>query len=256
MKNFKKEYALIILLVLTAISLLFSRDKITGFFISPTNVTGMTVFKQVYDTYYKVFVDSYTPTWNERDCYSLFELDEDGFDEESVDQVSQIHNKIRVLERNTSREYKTISFFELNYFYDKFSVCSFNHLFIPNNFTPVLFEQTRTGIQQEIDQEIDYKKIADFNCNNGNISFVMWEQPNGTLTMLKSYVIFRNEEVSCNSTAGELSCINPNKTSLKQIVKATLLVNGDKFAYFNYTIDPYLEDYCNPNLPTKITFTG
>jgi hypothetical protein len=80
----------------------------------------------------------------------------------------------------------------------------------------------------------------------------MWEQPNGTLTILKSYVIFPEEEVPGGFTAENWFDVN---TSISQIRKETLLVNGDKFAYFNYSIVVFLRHYCNPNLPTKITFT-
>jgi hypothetical protein len=112
-ENIKKEYAFgILLILLTVIFLLFFRDKITGVFVSPTNAPETMADKLTYDTY-KALVDSYTPSWNERDCYSLFGLDEDRFDQEFYSQVYPIHVKIRALETNTSREYSTRSFFTL-----------------------------------------------------------------------------------------------------------------------------------------------
>lgn len=247
MKNFKKKYITLgIILLLITISLLFFKDKIREHFISPSILAG--VDKQIYDAY-KAFVDSYTPTWNERDCYSLFGLDKGPFECGGSNPIYKFNVKVRSLETHTSRDYTNLTTFRLYYYYDKFSACSFTHMFIFNNFTPVVFEQIKTDIYQEI----DYKKIADFNCNNGNVSVVMWEQPNGTLTMLTSYMIFPDEEVPGNLTAGKDLYVN---ISMNQITKTTLLLNGDKFAYFNYTIAPFLGHYCNPNLPTKITFTG
>lgn len=249
-ENIKKEYVLGIIILIAISLLFFGGNNITGFFVSPITDPGG-VDMQTYDAY-KALVDSYTPTWNERYCYTLFGLEEDSFDKETYNQVYQIYGKTSDLGTSTSREYTSASSSNLIYLYDKFSICSFVHQFTLNNFTPVLFEQIKNDIYQEIDQDSDYKKIADFNCNNGKVSMVMWEQPNGALTRLLSFVIFPEEEVPGGFAAEERFRIN---TSKHKIAKVTSLVNGDKFAYFNYKIVPYRKNYCNPNLPTNITFT-
>jgi len=248
MKNFKRKYVLVIILLIV-FSLLFFRNDIRGK-TTGCSTTVTEVDKQTYDAY-KTSVDSYIPIWSERDCYSLFGIEEGPFDHEVSDQLYQTNIKTRVLETNISREYNYSSNFILFYSYDKFSFCTI-HTFIFKNFEPVLFEQIRNDIQKEIGQNSDYKKIADFNCNNGNISSLMWEQSNGALTILTSYLVFPEDETSFNYTMGKLFNIS---TGISTIRKSTSLVNWDKFAYFNYTISSSPRNYCNPNLPIKITFT-
>jgi hypothetical protein len=247
MKKFKIAYTFFIFLLIAISLLFFKGNNITGFFVSPTNAPAG-ANKQAY----KAVVDSYTPTWKESDCYSLFEIDEDSFDIEASNQVYQQDFKLRLLEENTSEDYTSTSTFYLSYFYDKFSVCSLDYAFIIDNFTPVLFEQIKSDLSQEIEQDIEYKKIADFNCNNGKVSMVMWEHPNGALIRLTSYVLFPEDKVPGGCTAEECFAI---KTNMNTIHKETLLLNGDKFAYFHYKIRNFLDNYCNPDLPTNITFT-
>lgn len=121
--------------------------------------------------------------------------------------------------------------------------CGYEKWIIPLN---ISFEAFKTLVSRYEREFAKYKLLASFSCNKGNISLYLFKLPNNTLLFYGYYYQLPDEKVPGGFTVREWFRIDEPH---RKIIIENFLTSIDSYAYFNLTIMPFRDHYCNPDFP-------